>query len=205
MTNCGIVDRATLCCSRALRSAAVAICVTACSGGVDRSNARSYPAARARDSAHPIESDDTAQIRSSLSAFLLASLASSPATETDSLMSCVPDGQTDRYVTLARFQLAQTILRDTTAVASAIVWTVAEEVGDPHKAGRYVSTLRVRLDTLRFKMKKDLKAGTWGVCGYPKEGFGFGHYGNDLNTGWTPTTASWRKAQELADSVSLPR
>ena len=49
-----------------------------------------------------------------LSAFLRSSLETSPATETNALMSCVPDGQTDRYLTLARYRVIDSRLRGDT-------------------------------------------------------------------------------------------
>jgi hypothetical protein len=120
-------------------------------------------------------------------------------------MACVPDGQTDRYATLARYQVLNSALRGDSVDASAEVVTVAEEVGDPHAASKYVTTVRTRVDTLHWVMTRDSTSGKWGVCGYPKEGLGFGHYGDDRNTRWEPRTASWAQVRQLAESLHVHR
>jgi hypothetical protein len=145
------------------------------------------------------------QAEARLAAFLETSLETSPPTETDVLMACVPDGQTDRYATLARYQVLNSTLRGDSVDASAEVVTVAEEVGDPHAANKYVTTVRTRVDTLHWLMTRDSAAGKWGVCGYPKEGLGFGHYGDDRNTRWEPRTASWARVRQLAESLHAHR
>lgn len=140
-----------------------------------------------------------------LAAFLEGSLETSPPTETNLLMACVPDGQTDRYATLARYQVLNSALRGDSVDASAEVVTVAEEVGDPHAASKYVTTVRTRVDTLHWVMTRDSVTGKWGVCGYPKEGLGIGHYGDDRNTRWEPRTASWAQVRQLAESLHVHR
>jgi hypothetical protein len=140
-----------------------------------------------------------------LSAFLRGSLETSPPTETNLLMACVPDGQTDRYVTLARYRVLSSASRGDSVDASAEAVTVAEEVGDPHAASKYVATVRVRVDTLHWVMVRDSATGKWGVCGYPKEGVGFGHYGDEQDTRWEPPTASWARVRQLAESMQVHR
>lgn len=140
-----------------------------------------------------------------LAAFLEGSLETSPPAETNLLMACVPDGQTDRYATLARYQVLNSTLRGDSADASAEVVTVAEEVGDPHAANRYATTVRIRVDTLHWVMTRDSTAGKWGVCGYSKQGLAFGHYGDDRNTRWNPASGSWARVHQLAESLHVQR
>lgn len=136
-----------------------------------------------------------------LAAFLKGSLEISPPTETNALMSCVPDGQTDRYLTLARYRVLGSALRGDSVDAAAEVVTVAEETGSPNVANRYVTRVRIRTDTLHWVMVRDSASKKWGVCGYAKEGFGFGHYGDDVNTDWLPPSETWAHVRQLAESV----
>jgi hypothetical protein len=82
--------------------------------------------------------------------------------------------------------------------------TVAEEIGDPHVAGKYVTTVRTRTDTLHWAMTRN-SSGKWGVCGYSREGLGFGHYGSDRDTRWTPSGFSWARVKQIAESVHASR
>ena len=140
-----------------------------------------------------------------LAAFLEGSLESSPPTETNLLMACVPNGQTDRYTTLARYRVLNSALRGDSVDASAEVVTVAVEVGDPHAANKYVTTVRTHVDTLHWVMAHDTAGDTWGVCGYSKEGLGFGHYGNDRDTRWNPPNWSWARVRQTAESLRAQR
>lgn len=139
--------------------------------------------------------------QSRLRDFLAASLESGTPQETTALMACTADGQTDRYLTLASFRvLGATSYRDSADAAAQVV-TIAEEEGNPHAAGRYSTSVRVKVDTLHWLMLRDTVNGLWGVCGYSKEGFGFGHYGIDSNTDWRPKKNSWAHLHTLADSI----
>ncbi len=145
------------------------------------------------------------EVETRLAAFLEGSLETSPPIETNALMACVPDGQTDRYVTLARYQILNSALRGDSADAAAEVVTVAEEVGYPHAAEKYAATVRIRTDTLHWVMTRDSASAKWGVCGYPKEGLGFGHYGDDRNTRWNLPGGSWSRVRQLAESLHVHR
>ena len=78
---------------------------------------------------------------------------------------------------------------------------MAEETGHPHAADRYLTKVRVRIDTLHWVMARDSTSHAWGVCGYSKEGFGFGNYGSDNNTEWVPPKASWARVRQVAESI----
>jgi len=136
-----------------------------------------------------------------LGAFLEASLESAGERDPDAFMSCVPDGMTDRTLALARYKvLESTRLKDTVYVA-AEVKTVAEETQDPKVYAGYLITLHVRTDTLHWRMTRDSASGNWGVCGYSVEGYGFGRYGADSLTKWSPTGASVQRMRALVDSL----
>jgi hypothetical protein len=62
----------------------------------------SSEAARASAPASSAQGSRVPEAEERLRAFLEGSLETSPPTETNALMACVPDGQTDRYLTLAR-------------------------------------------------------------------------------------------------------
>ena len=115
-------------------------------------------------------------------------------------MACRPDGQTDSYLTLARYKVLDAQLHGDTVDGAAEVVTVAEERGDPNAAHRYVTQVRVRTDTLHWKLVRD-SVGRWGVCGYSREGYDFGHYGDESNTRWVPRQGTWDRVRRLADSV----
>lgn len=145
------------------------------------------------------------QAEARLALFLKGSLETSPPTETNLLMSCVPDGQTDHYLTLAKFQVLGSVLRGDTVDAAAEVTTVADETGAPHAVNRFVTKVRVRTDTLHWDMTRDSSNGQWGVCGYSREGFGFGHNGSDATTRWLPEGESWPRVHQLAESLATKR
>ena len=138
--------------------------------------------------------------------FLEGSLeTTSPPIETNALMACVPDGQTDRYLSLARYRVLESVLRGDSTDASAEVVSVAEETGHPRVANKYLTTVRIRIDTLHWVMTRARGSGRWGVCGYSKEGFGFGHYGTDRLTEWHPATSSWARVRQVAESLHTAR
>ena len=177
----------------------------ACSGRPDSATTRADTPAAKVASAAAMQGRRVPEVEMHLAAFLEGSLETSPPTETNLLMACVPDGQTDRYATLARYQVLNSSLRGDSAEASAEVVTVAEEGGDPHVANRFVTTVRIRVDTLHWLMARDSTPGKWGVCGYSKEGLAFGHYGDDRNTRWNPSMASWARVRQLAESLHIHR
>jgi hypothetical protein len=136
-----------------------------------------------------------------LELYLSGALTTRPKLTFDSLQSGQPEGQTDRYVALATYRVLDTVWRDDTIEAAAEVVTVAEETGDPHSVNRYITTVRIRTDTLHWSMTRDSATGVWGVCGYPHEGVGFGHYGSDDQTKWEPPRQSWRRVRQMAESL----
>lgn len=177
----------------------------ACGGRRDSSASAVDTSPRKAASLVTVQGSRVPEAEARLAAFLDESLETSPPTETNLLMACVPDGQTDRYETLARYRVLNSALRGDSADASAEVMTVAEEVGDPHFVGKYATTVRIRVDTLHWVMTRDSADSKWGVCGYPKEGVGFGHYGNDRNTRWNPPSGSWARVRQLAESLHVQR
>jgi hypothetical protein len=116
-------------------------------------------------------------------------------------MGCVPDGQTSVYLTLARYRILDARLVADTVLASSEVVTVAEEEGHPKHPSMFIAKRRVQVDTLHWKLVRVGTSERWGVCGYPAEGYGFGQYGDDANTEWTPRGANWRNVHRLADSI----
>lgn len=90
-----------------------------------------------------------------LAAFLAGARVSNARLNFESLMTCDPDGQTDRYVSLAAYRILGSHQRGDTVDAAAEVVTVAEEQGDPHAADRYVTEVRTRVDTLHWVMTRD--------------------------------------------------
>lgn len=177
--------------------------VAGCSGRRDSEKERVDTSGAKSAAVIPEHGSHVPEAEARLAAFLKGSLETSPATETNLLMACVPDGQTDRYVTLARYRVLNSASRGDSVDASAEVVTVAEEVGDPHAASKFVTTVRIRVDTLHWVMARDSADGKWGVCGYPKEGVGFGHYGDERNTRWTPQNESWARVRQLAESLQV--
>ena len=137
-----------------------------------------------------------------LGRYLAAALDTKDNGDPSAYMSCVPMGQTDRYLTLARYRVLNSVLRGDTADVSAQVVTVAEERWAPHAASNYVTTVRIRTDTLHWAMTTDSSTKQWGVCGYPNEGVGFGHYGDDQQTVWTPPGMTWSRVRQMVDSIS---
>jgi hypothetical protein len=136
-----------------------------------------------------------------LGEFLEASLEFATERDADAVMSCVPDGTTDRTLALARYKVLESRrLKDTVYVA-AEVKTVAEETQDPKVYAGYLVTLHVRTDTLHWRMTHDSASGNWGVCGYSVEGYGFGRYGADSLTKWAPPGASVQRMRALVDSL----
>ncbi|MEJ7812824.1 MAG: hypothetical protein WKG32_20590 [Gemmatimonadaceae bacterium] len=164
---------------------------------------------RSREAAEPAHPNQPAKVseprvqgaEARLAVFLGEALQTNKRYGFDSLMACIPDGQTDRYLALARYRVLGSTLAGDTATAWAEVLTVAEETEDPDIAGRYLAIARTRTDTLRWRMVRDSVSGQWGVCGYSVEGYGFGHYGTDENTGWVPAGGSWGQVRQRADSL----
>jgi hypothetical protein len=135
-----------------------------------------------------------------LAAYLQAALKSDSTSDPDDFMACVPDGMTDRTLVLASYRVvASSRVRDT-VYASAEIASVAEERRDPEVYYGYIAELRVRTDTLRWRMIRD-GTGVWGACGYSLEGYGLGRYGVDSLTRWVPTGGSLDRMNELIDSV----
>src|SRR4051794_29532084 len=102
--------------------------------------------------ARPIgtQGDRVPDAEARLSVFLEGSLEVSPPTETNVLMSCVPDGQTDRYLTLARYRVLNSALHGDTVSVAAEAVSVAEETGHPSAPNKYLTNVRVRTDTLHW-------------------------------------------------------
>ena len=199
---------ATVSLRNALVKIAGILCGLAAACGSNNGDAKTARAARdtARVLAPSAPSERTSDSTnaapgSALRAFLEASLETSPPTETNDLMSCVPDGQTDTYVTLAHYRVLQSTGVGDTARAASEVVTVAEEVGHPSQLNRFRTTVRIRTDTLHWTMVRDSGTRRWGVCGYPSEGVGFGHYGADSDTEWRPHSSSWAQVRQIADSL----
>ena len=182
--------------------AAAVAALTACGGSRD---ARATQAGSASSAQSVAQGGRVPDAEERLGAFLEGSLETSPPTETNALMACVPDGQTDRYLTLARYRVLTSALRGDSVDAAAEAVTVAEETGHPHAANRYLTKVRVRTDTLHWVMARDSASHKWGVCGYSKEGFAFGHYGSDNNTDWTPPKETWARVRQLAESLHTTR
>lgn len=136
-----------------------------------------------------------------LGEFLEASLESDTERDPDVLMACVPDGMTDRTLALARYKVLESSRLKDTVYAAAEVTTVAEETQDPKVYAGYLVTLHVRTDTLHWRMTRDSASGKWGVCGYSVEGYGFGRYGADSLTKWSPPGASVQRMRALVDSL----
>jgi hypothetical protein len=136
-----------------------------------------------------------------LGQFLEASLESDTERDPDVVMACVPDGMTDRTLVLARYKVLESSRLKDTVYAAAEVTTVAEETKDPQLYAGYLVTLHVRTDTLHWRMTRDSASGKWGVCGYSVEGYGFGRYGTDSLTKWSPPGASVQRMRALVDSL----
>jgi hypothetical protein len=181
-------------------SSLLALAACSCFGGAERTDSRDT----GRSESLPPPADQRARVpqaEAQLAAFLERALETSPKQDFESLMACIPDGQTDRYVALAHYRVLGSTQRQDTVDATAEVVTVAEEVSDPHSASGYVTTVRIRRDTLHWVMTRHAND-KWGVCGYPREGIGFGHYGTDRTTRWIPPGFSWARVRQLADSVA---
>lgn len=178
----------------------LALAASSCFGGAERTESRDT--GRSESLAPPVDQHPRVpQAEARLAAFLERALETSPRQDFESLMACIPDGQTDRYVALAHYRVLRSTHQQDTVDVTAEVVTVAEEVGDPHSATGYVTTVRVRRDTLHWVMTRGAND-TWGVCGYPREGIGFGHYGTDRTTRWIPPGFPWARVRQLADSVA---
>lgn len=138
-----------------------------------------------------------------LAKYLEASLETTPKSphSFDGLWTCAPDGMVSPVFTLAKYQILSSRRHEDTVEASAVATTVAEEDGDPHIYDGRVVTKRVAEDTLHWSLIRDSASGHWIVCGISKEGFDFGHYGNEQNTTWRPTGTSWKEIRALVDSI----
>jgi hypothetical protein len=132
--------------------------------------------------------------------FLEHALESKAPLSFEDYMSCLPNGQTDRYVTLAKYRILSTHKAVDSVRAVAEVVTVAEETGHPHKLDHYVTTVRTRTDTVHWTLVRDAR-GEWGVCGYSREGVSLGHYGDDTDTDWKPTISSWKRVREIVAEI----
>ena len=139
-----------------------------------------------------------AEIR--LAAFLEGSLETNRR-DVDSLMNCIPDDESSRYVTLARYRILGSHLRDDTVHATAEVVTVAEQIGDSNTPKQFVTTVRTKVDTLHFALTRMYPGAEWGVCGFSVEGLEFGHTGSDQEAHWTRGTYSWSRVKQIAESV----
>jgi hypothetical protein len=177
------------------------VAVQACTAKRDSAAAGSDTNAREAKPTTAIQGGSVPDAEARLAAFLESALEFNARQDFESLMACVPDGQTDRYAALARYRVLGSSQRGDTVNTSAEIVTVAEETGDPHVAGGYVTTVRTRTDTLHWAMKADSSSGKWGVCGYSREGLSFGHYGSDRDTRWTPRGFSWARVKQIAESV----
>lgn len=135
-----------------------------------------------------------------LAAYLQAALKSDSTTDPDNFMACIPDGMTDRTLVPASYRVVASSRVQDTVYASAEITSVAEERRDPDVYYGYIAELRVRTDTLRWRMTRD-GTGGWGVCGYSVEGYGLGRYGVDSLTRWLPAGGSLHRMNELIDSV----
>jgi hypothetical protein len=185
---------------RAIELVAVAILASGCgppansavkgAGAVETSSALSEPA-----------NEDDENARAALDAFLEASRVTSIGTVPDSLVSCDPEGLSERRFALANFRVLESRVRHDTASVSAEVVSVAEEHGHPHDAARYVMVQRISVDTLHWTLLRRV-ASRWGVCYYSREGVDFIRPGTlDEKTEWTPAGSSWSAVIALADSV----
>jgi hypothetical protein len=153
-------------------------------------------------SRQPSQGSRVPEAEQRLAAYLEASLevGSILPKSVDSLVTCVPEGMVEPLFTLAKYRVLSSAARRDTIDASAAVVTVAKEETDPHVDGRYVTAIRVHEDTLHWSLVRD-SSSRWIVCGISREGYDFGHYGEDRNTTWLPKNGSWEIVRTLADSV----
>lgn len=145
------------------------------------------------------------EVEARLAEFLQASVESDTGPDPDLFMACVPEGMTDRTLVLARYRVLHSTLERDAVYAAAEVTSVAEETQNPDVYAGYLATLRIRTDTLHWRMTRDSTSGKWGVCGYAVEGYGFGRYGRDSLTTWSPPGASSHAMRAIVDSLRAMR
>ena len=140
-----------------------------------------------------------------LDAFLEASLITSGGLWwRDGFFTCNPDYVASSYLAVAWYRVLEVQESGDTAIAAAEVLSVAEEVGSPREAYGKVTTVRVKTDTLRWKMTR-FDDGSWGVCGYSVEDYGLGNMDDGRMTEWDPPGWSWPRVRALADSIRRAR
>jgi len=182
------------------------ITVAACSPRIEPSRVAKTASATLAPASQEVGPTDGMRVPAAeqrLAAYLEASLewgSGLPKGAADSLMVCVPEGMVEPLYALAKYRVISSTARGDTVEAKAAVVTVARQDGDRHKDGRYLAEIQIRQDTLHWALVKNAH-GSWTVCGISKEGFDFGHYGEDTSTTWTSPGGSWLAVRALADSV----
>lgn len=102
---------------------------------------------------------------------------------------------------LADFKVIGVALRGDSALATAVITTVADQVD---RGRGWVATPRIETDTAHWQMARSRDGERrWLVCGDAVEGFGVLMVGREVR--WRPATASARTARAAVDSIRRAR
>jgi hypothetical protein len=144
--------------------------------------------------------------RRSLDGFLHGSLDRASPPDYERYYACSPDGQNNYSLTLVDYHILDVKPRGRdTVAATAAVTSIATESDSATGGKSWHVVVGVREDTMTWLMTRNDSTHRWGVCGYSTEGWGFGHWGDDADSRWTPRGMSWARVHALADSLARAR
>jgi len=151
----------------------------------------------------PSATRDAATIgrRGVLNAYLNAALYTDLNKIPDSLAACDDDYSPPKSLALAAYEILDAAGGDSTEVPARVV-SAAEFAPSGHEADGVIATVRVRVDTLHWRVVRDSTNSRWVVCGFAREGFDFADSTSQRNVEWRPSGTSPAAVMHLVDSIA---
>lgn len=133
--------------------------------------------------------------------FLESARPGNTSSDRDSIYACPPEGMTSKALILGSFAILPGPEAGDTVVLRSVVTSVARVEPDASEGRGMLVDVGLRTDTLSWQLVRTSPSGTFKVCGYSLEGYGFMRYPEGAVTTWVTPGGSWERVRTLADSV----